>query len=101
MDLEHLELLEDRDHPLDQYLLANQDYLAVLGNPDLLSFPDPQESLASHCSLALLWPLSDLEVLVALLDLVNLEDQAGPGVLCLLWDLQLHFPVAQEDLGCL
>lgn len=47
--------------------------LAALGNPDHLSFPDPQASLASHCSLALLWPLSDLEVLVALLDLVNLK----------------------------
>lgn len=47
--------------------------LAVLGNLDHLSFPDPQESLANHCSLALLWPLSDLEVLVALLDLVNLK----------------------------
>lgn len=49
--------------------------LAVLGNPDHLSFPDSQESLASHCSLALLWPLSDLEVLVALLDLVNLKNR--------------------------
>lgn len=47
--------------------------LAVPGNPDHLWLLGSQESQASHCSPALLWPLSDLGVLVALLDLVNLQ----------------------------
>lgn len=47
--------------------------LAIPGNLDHLWLLDSQESQASHCSPALLWPLSHLGVLVALLDLVNLQ----------------------------
>lgn len=49
--------------------------LASPGNPDHPWLLDSLESQASHCSPALLWPLSHLGVLVALLDLVNLQNR--------------------------